>query len=140
MTKYLIDTSAAHRFFKDPGLYPEWRAVITRGEVGIIPLIEYEICYSAQKASDRAKLLALLNKLFAPVIPQAAAYQAAREIQEALTSKGAHRCCSPVDLTLAATAEIENLVVLHVDKDYETVARFWPSFKQVRFGAGVPLE
>lgn len=138
MIKYVIDTSAIHRFFQGPELYPAWRAVIVRGEVGIIPLIEFEICYSAQRASDRAKLLAALAKVFLPVIPRPDVYGVARSMQDALTARGAHRCCSPVDLMLAATAHAEDLAVLHVDKDYATVARYWPSFKQVRLDTGLP--
>ncbi|MEU8586506.1 PIN domain-containing protein [Streptomyces sp. NPDC048664] len=139
MIKYVIDTSAVHRFFQDPGLYPTWRSVIARGEVGIIPLIEFEICYSAQKAGDRVKLIGSLAKLFEYLTPGPEVYDTARSMQEALTAKGAHRCCSPVDLVLAATAHVEDLAVLHVDKDYETVARFCPSFKQVRLDTGQPL-
>jgi predicted nucleic acid-binding protein len=137
--KYVIDTSAIHRFFKDPELYPAWRPVIARGEVGIIPLMEYEVCYSAIKASDRARLISLLSKLFVPVIPRPEAYGAAREMQAALTAKGCHRSCGPVDLMLAATAHLEDLTVLHVDKDYKTVARVWPSFKERRLDTERPL-
>ncbi|WP_406505386.1 PIN domain-containing protein [Streptomyces sp. NBC_01602] len=139
MIEYLIDTSAVHRFFQDPNMYPTWRPVISRGEVGIIPPIEYEICYSALKAGHRSQLLKQIGTLFTPVIPGSQMFEAAREMQEALTKKGAHRCCSPVDLMLAATAHVENLAVLHVDKDYETVSRFWPSFQQVRLDTGRPL-
>ncbi|MGA4844809.1 PIN domain-containing protein [Streptomyces sp. G5(2025)] len=102
-------------------------------------LIEFEICYSAQKAGDRDKLIGRLAKLFESLTPGPEVYDAARSMQEALTAKGAHRCCSPIDLVLAATAHVEDLTVLHVDKDYETVARFWPSFRQVRLDTGQPL-
>ncbi|MER6241053.1 PIN domain-containing protein [Streptomyces clavifer] len=139
MIKYLIDTSAVHRFFQAPDLYPAWRTVLTRGEVGIIPPVEYEICFSARKASDRTRLLGQLGKLFTETIPGPAAYQAGRDMQETLTTKGAHRSCGPVDLLLAGTAHVENLAVLHVDKDYATLARFWPSLRQVRMDTERPL-
>ncbi|MEU4083272.1 PIN domain-containing protein [Streptomyces aureus] len=139
MIKYLIDTSAVHRFFKDPNLYPAWRTVVARGEVGMIPLIEYEICFSAQRASDRVHLLSKLQTLFETVIPGRDAYDAARDMQEALTKKGAHRSCGPIDLMLAATAHVEQLAVLHIDKDYVTVARYWPGFKQLRLDTELPI-
>jgi predicted nucleic acid-binding protein len=50
-------------------------------------------------------------------------YQRAAEVQEALTERAQHRCAGPVDLLVAATAELENLTVLHHDRDYETIAR-----------------
>ncbi|EDY43962.1 MULTISPECIES: PIN domain nuclease [unclassified Streptomyces] len=139
MINYLIDTSAVVRFFKSPDLFPAWKDCIVRGEVGIIPPIEFEICYSAQKARDRDELLQKLGLLFSAVTPTPAAYDAGRDMQEALTKHGAHRSCGPVDLLLAGTAHVESLTVLHVDKDYVTLARLWPSFRQVRLDTELPL-
>ncbi len=50
-------------------------------------------------------------------------YQRAGAVQRALTERGEHRGAGPVDLLVAATAELSGLTVLHYDADFETVAR-----------------
>ncbi len=47
----------------------------------------------------------------------------ALEVQILLADKGMHRAASIPDLIIAAPAELAKLVVLHVDKDYELIAR-----------------
>ena len=47
----------------------------------------------------------------------------ALEVQILLADKGMHRAPSIPDLIIAATAELARLVVLHVDQDYELIAR-----------------
>jgi predicted nucleic acid-binding protein len=44
------------------------------------------------------------------------------EIQAALADRGQHRGPSIPDLLIAATAERAHLTVLHVDKDFDTIA------------------
>ena len=46
----------------------------------------------------------------------------ALEVQLALARSGHHRGPSIADLLLAATAELNSLVVLHVDRDFDLVA------------------
>ncbi|MCU1389958.1 MAG: putative nucleic acid-binding protein contains domain [Ilumatobacteraceae bacterium] len=43
-------------------------------------------------------------------------------VQIALADRGQHRAPSIPDLLIAATAELAQLTVLHVDKDYELIA------------------
>ncbi|MFJ3937757.1 aldo/keto reductase [Streptomyces parvus] len=49
-------------------------------------------------------------------------FRRARTVQEQLTTKGEHRSAGPVDLLVAAVAEQSGLV-LHHDRDFETIAR-----------------
>lgn len=51
------------------------------------------------------------------------AFRRAREVQEILTEHGEHRPAGPVDLIVAAVAELSGLPLLHHDADFETVAR-----------------
>lgn len=44
------------------------------------------------------------------------------ERQLALAERGHHRAPSLPDLLIAATAELADLIVLHLDKDYELIA------------------
>jgi predicted nucleic acid-binding protein len=50
------------------------------------------------------------------------AYDRARQVQEALTKCGQHRGAGPVDLLVAATAELQGLTLLHRDRDFECIA------------------
>ena len=44
------------------------------------------------------------------------------ELQTLLAERGLHRAPSVPDLLIAATAELAELTVLHVDKDFELIA------------------
>ncbi len=44
------------------------------------------------------------------------------EIQTSLAGRGQHRAPSIPDLLIAATAELAELTVLHLDKDFELIA------------------
>jgi len=48
--------------------------------------------------------------------------QRAVEIQAMLVSRGMHRAPSVPDVLVAATADIAQLTVLHVDKDFDLIA------------------
>lgn len=43
-------------------------------------------------------------------------------MQHALADRGTHRGPGPADLLIAAIAELSELTVLHVDKDFELIA------------------
>lgn len=44
------------------------------------------------------------------------------EVQRLLAGRGQHRAPSIPDLLIAAAAELNDLVVLHVDEDFELIA------------------
>ncbi len=44
------------------------------------------------------------------------------ELQTLLAERGTHRTPSVPDLLISATAELAELVVLHLDKDFELIA------------------
>jgi predicted nucleic acid-binding protein len=50
------------------------------------------------------------------------AYARAWEVQGDLTAQGKHRGAWPVDLVVAATAELFGLTLLHHDRDFATIA------------------
>lgn len=45
------------------------------------------------------------------------------EVQSALAERGQHRAPSIPDLLIAATGELAELTVLHLDKDFELIAQ-----------------
>ena len=57
-----------------------------------------------------------------PVAMPVRAEQRAREVQALLVRRGQHRGVSIPDLILAAIADIEQLIVLHYDHDFDLIA------------------
>lgn len=119
---WLIDKSALVRLelSDDPDL---WANRIERGLVHISNLTRLEIGYSAQTA-DLARrefrdppLAAMPVEYLTPAIEDRAL-----EVQLLLADRGHHRGPSIPDLIIAATAELTGLTVLHVDKDFDTIA------------------
>jgi predicted nucleic acid-binding protein len=89
-------------------------ATVTRLEVG----------YSARSGADlrgalrQPPLAAIPVEYLTPAIEDRAA-----EVLTLLADRGEHRAPSIPDLIIAATAELADLTVLHVDKDFDLIAR-----------------
>lgn len=122
MNPWLIDKSAITRLHLASGP-AEWANRIERGLVRISTVTRLEIGYSARTASDHRSLLG-----GPPVASMPVEYLTPRiedralQIQAALAERGQHRAPSVPDLIIAATAELADLTVLHVDKDFELIA------------------
>lgn len=122
MTAWLIDKSALVRLSsaKDAD---EWVSRIDRGLVRISTVTRLEVGYSARTATDHRTLLteppisSMPVEYLTPKIEDRAV-----ELQLALAERGHHRAPSIPDLLIAATAELADLTVLHLDKDYELIA------------------
>ena len=122
MTAWLIDKSALVRLSsaKDAD---EWVSRIDRGLVRISTVTRLEVGYSARTATDHRTLLteppisSMPVEYLTPKIEDRAV-----ELQLALADRGHHRAPSIPDLLIAATAELADLTVLHLDKDYELIA------------------
>lgn len=122
MTSWLIDKSAITRLHlaADPS---EWATRIERGLVRISTVTRLEIGYSARSATDHRVLLtgppiaSMPIEYLTPRIEDRALL-----VQAALAERGQHRAPSIPDLIIAATAELAELTVLHVDKDFDLIA------------------
>jgi predicted nucleic acid-binding protein len=99
-----------------------WGQALDNGLIALCDLTELEMLYSAQSRADREGILEELRQLFSWVPMPDGIYVRAREVQQLLTDNGEHRSAGPVDLLVAATAELSGLVLLHYDRDFETVA------------------
>ena len=130
MTSWLIDKSALERLHVADRA-DEWADRIDRGLVRICTVTRLELGYSARSASDHHALLTS-----SPVAAMPVAYLTPRiedravEVQSVLAARGQHRAPSIPDLMVAATAELAELTVLHLDKDFELIAEI----------TGQPLE
>lgn len=123
LTGWLIDKSALVRLGESPDA-SEWAARIQRGLVRITTVTRLEIGYSARGARDARSVFATPPLASMPVEYLTPAIEdRALEVQLLLAIKGQHRAPSIRDLLVAAAAELAGLTVLHVDKDFELIAR-----------------
>ncbi|WP_406402243.1 PIN domain nuclease [Streptomyces sp. NBC_00879] len=120
---HLIDTSAAARILTNKSARERWSEHLAEGVIGLCDITEMEILFSAQSLADRLAKEELLAELFNWTPVPDDVYRRALAVQRMLTERGEHRSAGPVDLLVAATAELSGLTVLHYDADFETVAR-----------------
>ena len=122
MSAWLIDKSAIARLHLAANA-AEWASRIERGLVRISTVTRLEVGYSARSANDHRTLLA-----DPPIASMPVEYLTPRiedralELQSVLAERGQHRAPSVPDLLIAATAELTELTVLHVDKDFDLIA------------------
>jgi predicted nucleic acid-binding protein len=90
--------------------------------VAVCPITELEFFFSARSAQDRGDLVGDLRSAFDWVPVHDRAYARAWEVQGDLTALGKHRGAGPVDLVVAATAELFGMTLLHHDRDFATIA------------------
>ena len=123
MTIWLIDKSALNRLHlaSDAGA---WANRIERGLVRVSTMTLLEVGFSARTAAhhralrDDPPLASMPVEYLTPRIEDRAV-----EIQSMLAERGHHRAPSIPDLLIAATAELAQLTVLHLDKDFDLIAQ-----------------
>jgi predicted nucleic acid-binding protein len=120
--QFLIDTSALARLMRSGAESFGWDQAVAAGLVAVCPITELEFRYSARSAKDRESLIADLRSAFGWVPVHDRAFDRAWEVQGELTDQGQHRSAGPVDLVVAATAELYGLTLLHHDRDFATIA------------------
>ena len=123
-TTWLIDKSAIGRLHLATDA-DVWANRIERGLVRISTVTRLEIGFSARSGEDHRALFTEPPITSMPVEYLTPAIEdRAIEIQAALAHRGQHRAPSIPDVLIAATAELAQLTVLHVDKDFELIAEF----------------
>jgi predicted nucleic acid-binding protein len=120
--RFLLDTSALVRLLRQPAVRTRWEEQITAGLVAICPIIELEFFHTARSKGDRDELADLLAATFCWVPVPDRAFARATEVQADLTSRGTHRSAGPVDLLVAATAELHSLVLVHYGRDFDQIS------------------
>ena len=123
MTTWLIDKSALVRLAASPDA-AQWASRIERAMVRITTVTRLEVGYSARSGPElRSKLrqpplASMPVEYLTPIIEDRAV-----EVLTLLADRGQHRAPSLPDLLIAATAELAGLTVLHLDKDFDVIAR-----------------
>ena len=98
---------------------------ISRGLVRISSITMLELAYSFQNASRADEELSKPPLALMPLeYLGARAERRAIDLQRALLDASEHRGVSIPDLLIAASAEISRHTVLHVDRDFELIARY----------------
>ncbi|MBP2323843.1 putative nucleic acid-binding protein [Kibdelosporangium banguiense] len=120
--EFLIDTSALARLLRPDAESFGWDQAAAAGLIAVCPITELEFFYSARSFADREQGIEDMRSLFGWVPIGDRSYDRAREVQGELTAKGQHRSAGPVDLVVAATAELQGLTLLHRDHDFERIA------------------
>lgn len=121
-TIWLIDKSAIGRLHLAADA-ATWAERIERGLVRISNVTRLEIGFSARSGGDHQALFSeppiasMPVEHLTPLIEDRAV-----SVQSALAGRGQHRAPSIPDLLIAATAELAELTVLHLDKDFELIA------------------
>ena len=122
MTTWLIDKSALARLAASPDA-AEWAARIERGLVRITNVTRLEVGCSARSGPDlrtgfaHPPLASMPVEYLTPAIEDRAF-----EVLTLLADRGQHRAPSIPDLIIAATAELADLTVLHLDQDFDVIA------------------
>ncbi len=120
--RWLIDKSALVRL-TDSREADAWSNRIERSLVHLAAVTRLEVGFSAQNGEiarrqyRESPLSAMPVEYLTPAIEDRAL-----EVQTLLADRGQHRGPSIPDLLIAATAELAELTVLHVDKDFDTIA------------------
>lgn len=123
MTAWLLDKSALVQLANCPDA-AEWAGRIERGLVRISTVTRLEVGFSARSAYDlrsaagRSPLSRMPIEYLTPAMEDRAV-----EVQLSLADHGHHRAASIPDLLVAATAELAQLTVLHLDKDFELISQ-----------------
>lgn len=116
---YLADKSALARL-RHPAVARRLGPLLVDGLVATTPIIDLEVLYSARSPADYEEILAERGALPSlPLTPEVT--DRAIEVQHRLARSGRHRLPLP-DLLIAATAELNDLAVLHYDADYDRIA------------------
>jgi predicted nucleic acid-binding protein len=122
VSSWLIDKSAVARLHLATNAQ-EWASRIERGLVRICTVTRLEVGYSARTAPDHRSLFAEPPIAAMPVEYLTPKIEdRALRLQAELAERGQHRAPTVPDLLIAATAELAELTVLHVDEDFDLIA------------------
>ena len=122
MATYLADTSALTRQSTRPEVRSVIEPLLLAGRIATCGIVDLELLYGAASKRAYRELADALQGM--PRVPtNEDAFDRALVVQGLLAEKSQHRAVPLPDLVIAAAAEIQNLIVLHYDADYDRVAK-----------------
>jgi predicted nucleic acid-binding protein len=116
---YLADTSAWHRSGRAGD---RWEPLLEADEIALCTPVLLELLLSARGPADYRALSSDLAQVRHLPLDDRCERAAAR-LQAALAERSQHRGATPVDLLIAAIAEVNGATLLHYDRHFDTIAR-----------------
>ncbi len=116
---FLADTSSWHRSGQ---VAERWEALLKAGELALCTPVRLELLLSARGPADYRALAADLTQLRHFRLDERSEAAATRT-QAALAERSQHRGPTPVDLLIAAIAEVNGATLLHYDRHFDAIAR-----------------
>lgn len=120
---YLVDTSAWFRIIGALDVREKWTESISAGLLSYCDVTELEIVRSVRSKADRDEIRTTLGQMFIWIPMPDRVFDRARQVQHDLVDAGQHRGPGPVDLLIAATAELSGLTLLHYGADFTCIER-----------------
>lgn len=99
-----------------------WSELAEEDALGICDPVALELLYSARGKADYVRLASDLEGFRSYGLDGRIAARAL-QVQSLLAERSNHRGPKPVDLLIAAIAEINRLVLLHYDRHFDAIAR-----------------
>lgn len=122
VTGFLADTSAIARI-SQPTVTARLRPLVDRGLVHTCAVLDLEAGRSAKSTEDYEALMRDRALLYTSVMMPSDGYLSrVMQIQHALVVSGIHRGVGIADMLIAATAQMNDLTVLHYDHDFDLIA------------------
>ena len=118
--RYLIDKSALARMQVE-AVRARLGPIIEAGEAATCAVIDLEVLYSARNREDYDQIRRRRSLAYHSVPVTEEVLERALSVQADLARSGRHRVPIP-DLIIAAAAEKAGLILLHYDRDFETIA------------------
>ena len=130
--RYLIDTSALVRIFRDE-VDESWQDAVDRGLVAICdPVLTEALALADAKQFDRVERQLLERYPWVPVPDDE--WEIVATVRRKLAERSMHQALSVADYLVVATGMKRNLTILHLAGDFETAAECMPILRQERIG------
>ena len=118
---YLADTSAWNRSNASAVVSSRWTDLVRSEQVALCSPVRLELLFSARGPVDYAAFADELDGL-ATIPLSRRAVDRATDVQALLAGRSQHRGPNPVDLYVAAVAELNDLIVIHYDRHFDAIA------------------
>ena len=118
--RYLVDKSALARMIH-ASVRARLAPIIEAGEAATCAIVDLEVLFSARSCDDLLEIGRRRRLAYERVPIDDRVFDRALEVQAELARSGRHRVPIP-DLLIAAASESASLVVLHYDRDFDTIA------------------
>jgi predicted nucleic acid-binding protein len=119
---YLVDKSALARVTREPSVQAALERLDDIGILATTAVIDLEIGYSARNLVDFDSVAADRAAIYRQLPLTLAVTDRARQVQRELVRAGQHRGSGVSDLLIAAVAELHDAIVVHYDRDFDTIA------------------